>query len=109
MQKTKFAVLTALGFGLLFGIASLLLYFGDWRRLIIVFCMGVFVGLVAAPEFKPKLYKNIALFQVVSGALAGILAAIAFVPSAEAAILGFLLGGLIGWLAPYWLKNMPMP
>ena len=71
--------------------------------------MGVFVGLLVAPEFKPKLYKNIALFQIFCGAIAGLLATLAFVPSAESAILGLLSGGLLGWLAPYWLKHMPIP
>ncbi len=67
------------------------------------------MGLLAAPEFKPSLYKNIALYQVVCGALAGMSAAAAFFPNAEAVILGLLLGGLLGWLAPYWLKHMPLP
>ena len=109
MEKTKFAVLCAIGFGVGFGFISMVFYFGDWKRLFIVLCMGVFVGLLAAPEFKPKLYKNIALFQIFCGAIAGLLGALAFVPSAESAILGLLLGGLLGWLAPYWLKHMPIP
>ena len=109
MEKINFSILCAIGFGLLFGLFSAVLYFGDWQRLVFVFLVGVFVGLLAAPEFKPKLYKNIATYQICSGAFAGLCAALAFVPSAEAAVLGFLAGGLLGWLAPYWLKHMPMP
>jgi len=58
MEKTKFSVLCALSVGLIFGIVSFLFYFGDWQRLGFVFCVGLFVGLVAAPEFKPKLYRR---------------------------------------------------
>lgn len=109
MEKIKFTVVCAFSFGLICSIFSFILYFGDWQRLVIVFFMGAFVGLLAAPEFKPKLYKNIALFQVVSGSIAGLLAAIVFAPSAKGTILGFLLGGLLGLLAPYWVKHFPVP
>ena len=66
MDKFRYSALCSVGFGLVFGVVSLLFYFGDIKRFIFVLCAGLFFGLVAAPEMKPKLFKNVALYQTVS-------------------------------------------
>ena len=109
MDKLRFSALCSVVCGLVFCIPTILFYPGDIKRIIIILCAGLFVGLVATPEFKPKLYKNVAFFQTVSGSLGGALFAMAFYPNVEAVVLGFLLGGLLGWLGPYWLNHINIP
>ena len=109
MNKYKVIAATSLGCGLLFGVLSFVFFIGDWQRFAFVFCMGLFVGLIAAPEFEPKIFKNPALFQLVSGAIAGALAGAAIQLNSEAIILGVLVGGLLGWFAPSWLKHIQIP
>ena len=48
----------------------------DWSRLIYVFVMGLFIGLVLAPEIEPKAFKKPWLFQILGGAIFGIILAI---------------------------------
>jgi len=109
MDKISFSVLCSGCCGLVFCIPAIIFYPDDIKRITFVFFAGLFVGLVAAPEIKPKLYRNVAFFQTASGALGGVLAAIAFHPKTDVAIFGFLLGGILGWLGPYWLKHITLP
>lgn len=105
----KVAVFSGIGFAIVFAAFSLVFYFGDWHRLAFVFFTGLFLGLVAAPEIEPKAFKNAALFQISSGAISGLMVAIAFQLGTEAVLLGGLIGALLGWSAPVWAKHVPIP
>jgi hypothetical protein len=109
MKALKVSAICSFGFALLFAAFSLVFYFGDWPRLGFVFFTGLFVGLVAAPEIEPKAFKRAWLFQLGSGVASGVLVTLAFHLSAEAITLGALIGGLLGWSAPFWAKHVPIP
>ena len=100
----KVTLYTSLIVASFFSILSLIFYFGDWYRLIYIFVMSLFVGLVLAPEIEPKAFRNPWLFQILGGAIFGIILAI---------FMGFEMNGIIalagifaflGFTASSWLK-----
>ncbi len=109
MKALKVTAISSIGFALVFAVFSLVLYYGNWERLVFVICTGLFVGLIAAPEIEPKAFKMPWLFQISSGAISGLLLALGFQLSAEATLFAALLGGLLGWSAPIWVKHVPIP
>ena len=109
VKALKVSVICGLGGALIFAAFSLVFYFGEWARLALVFVMGLFIGLIAAPELEPKAFKMAWLYQLGSGVVAGLLVGLAFNLGAETIMLTTLLGGLLGWSAPFWVKHVPIP
>jgi hypothetical protein len=109
MKALKVSAICSIGFALLFAAFSLVFYLGDWPRFVFVFCTGLFVGLVAAPEFEPSAFKMAWLFQLGSGVAAGTLVALAYQADAETIGVAALLGGVLGWSAPFWAKHVQIP
>ena len=69
-----------------------------------VFLMGLFVGLLAAPEIAAKSFKYGSLLQLSSGLLAGLVMGLFFeLNITEVLLVGFL-GAFLGWLTLYWVK-----
>ncbi len=93
----------------MFGVFTLVFSFGDWRQFGVVVFMGLFVGLVRAPELVPDAFFHGWAVQLFGGAAAGGLGALALSNSIEAIVAGGLIGGLLGWLAPYWVKHVTIP
>jgi hypothetical protein len=108
-KALKVATLSSAGFALLFAAFSLVLYFGEWERLIFAICSGLFIGLLAAPEIEPIAFKNAWLFQTICGAISGVFLALGFQLNIEAVLFASLVGALIGWSAPIWVKHVPIP
>ena len=98
-----------LGFSFLFGLPSLLFYFGDWQRILIIALLGFFIGFIAAPEIEPKAFKRAWLVQLIGGLFAGGLVGWLFLSSPESLGASIILGGILGWLAPFWIRYMPIP
>jgi hypothetical protein len=84
-------------------------YFGDWTRLALVTAAGLFVGLAAAPEFAPKAFTRPALLQTVSGAVAGLFVGMILASGIEPMLVSMPIGGLLGWLTPYWVRYLQIP
>ena len=107
---SKFSVITfsILFFGGAFSIVSLVFYFGDWQRLLLVTSMGVFIGLVAAPSIEPKAFKYAWRYEIVFGSLAGLMIALIFENNTDVIVSGMFVGGLLGYLAPYWVKYVQL-
>ena len=99
----------SLGTASFFGGFSLIFYFGDWARFLFAFSVGLFAGLVGAPELEEKAFKNAALFQIISGTIAGSITGLYFGLSINNVITGAIAGGFLGWLAPYWIKHVQIP
>ncbi len=109
MKWLKISFISSLIFSVLFSTFSLIFYFGDWSRLIVVAIFGVFIGLLAAPEIDRKAFDNPLLFQVFSAAMAGAIIGYYFSTNIEIIVSSCIIGGFIGWLAPYWLKHVQIP
>lgn len=109
MKWLKLSLQCGFGLAALFGLFSLIFYFGDWSRFAFVAPLGFFSGLIAAPEIEPKVFIMPSLLQVTSGAIAGTIVGIMLnLSTVEIAMTSFA-GGFLGWLAPYWIKHMPIP
>ena len=72
MSQLKVLCFSGIAFSLVFSGFSLVFYFGDWSRLILVACFGLFIGFLAAPEFAPKAFKKAWVIQLICGAIAGV-------------------------------------
>ena len=109
MPKLPVVAFSTLFFGIAFSAISLIFNFGDWQRLALVGSAGVFLGLVTAPTIEPKAFKHAWAYELLFGALAGAMLGLVFGAGPEAAGIGALLGGVLGYLAPYWIKHVPIP
>ena len=108
-KALKVAALSSLGFGMLFGVFSLVFEFGNWPRAIGVSMLGAFLGMIAAPEIDPKSFKMAWLFQLFSGLASGTVLALLLQMSVVNIIAVAVIGGVLGWSAPYWVKYVPIP
>ncbi len=109
MSKFKVIFISVFCCAGLFSAISLVFYFGDWLRLIIVATMGVLTGLLIAPSIDPKAFKYPVVYQLLCGSFIGGALALVFTRDPWALSVGVLSGGLLGFLTPYWIKNFPIP
>lgn len=109
MKSIKISILSSLSFASIFGLVSLIFYFGEWQRLYTVTALGIFIGFLAAPEFDKKAFKNPVIFQTASGAICGLITCILFTTNIEVLILSGFIGAFIGWSASFWIKHVPIP
>ena len=109
LKGIKVSIYSGLFFAVLFGAISLIFYFGEWSRFFLVSSFGLFVGLVAAPEFEPRAFKKAWLFQLVNGIIAGVLIGLVLGLSQENIFAIAIIGGFVGWSAPYWVKHVQIP
>jgi hypothetical protein len=109
VKALKVSLLCSLSLATLFGLMSLVLYFGEWGRLVLVTLFGVFIGLVAAPELEPKAFKKAWVLQLGSAVIVGLLVGLIFDLNNENIVAAILIAGFIGWAAPYWIKYVPIP
>ena len=106
LQVISISVLCFAGFA---SVLSLIFYFGDWPRLIAVVVVGIFLGLLAATSIEPKAFKYAWAYELLSGAVSGALIGLIFMGSGEAILVGALIGGVLGYMAPYWIKHAQIP
>ncbi|GAB5478820.1 MAG: hypothetical protein Marn2KO_22870 [Marinobacter nauticus] len=111
MSKLKVISISVLLFAGFASVLSLIFFFGDWARLlaVAVAVVGVFLGLLAAPSIEPKAFKHAWAYELSSGAMVGALIGLIFVGSGEPVVVGALIGGVLGYTAPYWIKHAPIP
>jgi hypothetical protein len=109
MSKLKVISISVLLFAGFASVLSLIFFFGDWARLLAVAVMGGFLGLLAAPSIEPKAFKHAWAYEFSSGLMVGALIGLIFVGSGESVVVGALIGGLLGYTAPYWIKHAPIP
>ena len=70
---------------------------------------GLFVGALAAPEFEPKAFRYPALWQSAFGGAAGAIFGLLLSKPIDTILICAGVGGLIGFLAPYWVKHIQPP
>lgn len=109
MSKLQVISVSVLCFAGCASVFSLIFYFGDWPRLMSVVVRGVFLGLLAAPSIKPKAFKHAWAYELLSGAMSGALLGMVLAGSGEAVAGGALIGGVLGYMVPCWIKHVPIP
>lgn len=109
MSKFRVIIFSVLFFGSVFSLFPLIFNFGDWDRLAFAAFLGIFVGFVAAPSIEPKAFRNAWAYELGGGCLAGATMGFVLGTGAEVVGIGALLGGFIGYLAPYWVKHVQIP
>ena len=105
----KVIFFSSLGFAIFASFFSLLFYFGDWQRLGFIFVLGLFLGLIAAPEFEPKVFKHPTSFQLFGGLVFGLILGIFFNVDTSSIIAMSAIGALLGGTASFWLRHAPLP
>lgn len=108
-MNIKIITFSALFFMAVCSMFSLVFYFGDWQRLAFVALFGLFFGVMFAPEFEPKKFKRAWLLQMSSGAITGLIVGLAVDYGLGLVVCCAAIGAFVGWLAPGWLKHVPIP
>lgn len=109
MRMFKITFYSSIAFGLIFSFFSLIFYFGDWTRLIVVFIFGLFIGMIAAPEFEPKAFNQAWIFQTLGGMLFGIALGIVLDLEINVIVIISVVCAFLGFTASYWLKHISIP
>lgn len=109
MRTFKITFYTSMAFALTFSLVSLIFYFGDWNRLAVIFIFGLFIGMIAAPEFEPKAFKQAWVFQTLGGMLFGITLGIVLNLDVSSIIIISFVCAFLGFTASFWLKHIPIP
>jgi hypothetical protein len=109
MKSILFTIKVAVLTGLVFGSLSLLFYFGDWSRFLLVSLFGFAVGTIAAPEIDASLFKNGWALQIFGGLFGGVSFSLLVTTDMQMVFAVAILGGLIGWLGPFWIKHIQVP
>jgi len=109
MKAIRISLISSFGFALVFFLFTLPFYFGDWKRILIVTLLGLFIGFVAAPEIEPKAFKTAWLVQLIGGLFTGGILGWLFLASPEKIGVSIICGGVLGWLAPFWVKHVQIP
>ncbi|VFR48949.1 hypothetical protein ANT2_2365 [plant metagenome] len=109
MKALKISLCCGLVGAILFGLIGLLSGgFGKFHWLAAAI-VGLLLGLIAAPEFEPKAFRHAAWYQAGCGALAGGLVTAWLGLPASTCLMAAVIGGLIAWLAPWWLHHVQAP
>jgi hypothetical protein len=94
-------------FSVLFALVGGLSRGYEVHSVLILAVSGLLLGAIAAPEVEPKAFRYPAVWQVCFGVLGGVLFVSANPGGPLEFMAGALIGGLLGFLAPYWLKYIP--
>jgi hypothetical protein len=108
MKTIRTSLISAVAFAALFSLCGLICNFGDWNRLKAYATIGATLGLLAAPEFEPKVFPYPVLWQSFWGGACAFLIAVSLDSSTEAVRLATLVGTIIGMTAKLWLKHIPL-
>ena len=109
IRTVKYFLGISLGGGLLFSGSSVLCRCVSLKTSLIIGLLGFFIGAMALPEMEKGIIKNEVMYQVLIGVLLCITAAFIFNASTEWYFIAVLLGALIGYLSPFWLKYVQLP
>lgn len=108
-SSTKFAIALCAAFsavGMLFG--GLANEF-ETRALVVYGFIGAFLGAVGAPEVEPKYFKYPAIWQVTFATFGCVLFAHSVAASYEGYLVAVLIGIILGYTAPFWIKYVVFP
>ncbi|WP_423200799.1 Transmembrane protein (plasmid) [Cupriavidus sp. H19C3] len=100
---------------LTFGFATVFILLGglasgySLQNVLFLGSAGFFVGAIGAPEIEPKLFRFPRLWQVSFSVLAGVLVAVHLQVGALGYSIAVLVGVILGYFAPFWIKHIQIP
>lgn len=109
IQEIKVGLVSAIVGGVAFAALCAIFHANDPGHLLLAAGAGVFTGLLAAPEFSPKTYKNPGVFQLLSGAVSGLLLGILFQWGFVGIVISTVVGAILGYTAKIWLDQVQVP
>ena len=104
----RFIGLLAVGTAVAFGVSV-------WMRglsmsgVLLGATFGFTLGVVGAPELIPRAFRFPALWQIGWAVMGSVLVAYQLDAPGEGYALAVVLGGLLGWSSPFWIKDVPLP
>lgn len=105
MKAFKISMICGFNIAFLSTLLSLIFNFDYWLNLVVVSFIGMFLGLLAAPEFEPKAFKYPSLFQSCCGIAVGVFFGIIIKGNAETLLASAFIGGMLGWSVSFWIKH----
>lgn len=105
----KYAAIFGFAFAGIFGLVSFIFYFGDWIRLGVVSALGLFAGVLAAPEFEPTHFTSPTIWRTLSGAIFAFILSLLIRPSGDYMFAFAASGAALGATAKFWLKHLQIP
>ena len=70
---------------------------------------GAIFGLIGAPELEPKAFRHPTLWQMLFAVLGCTLLAVGLNAPPEGYAMAVVVGAVLGYLAPYWIKHIHAP
>ena len=108
-NPVKVALVCGLIGAVILALFQLIFNFGEWRETAVHGLAGLFLGLLAAPEFDPEHFKYPVTCQSICGGLAGFIFGVALSYSAGYVALATVVGVVVGATAKWWLDHLPIP
>lgn len=108
-KGAKLAVGFSLAMAVVFFILGGIAHGFSLKMSLFYFFLGAFLGAVAAPELEPKAFRWPVLWQISFAVIGCLVFAASVSAPLEGYILAGLLGVILGYSAPYWIKHVQGP
>ena len=110
MSALKLAAAVMAAFAVVFAISGFYMTGTDAPLFVAAMALaGALFGGIAAPEIAPRSFRRAAWWQVGFATLGCLLVAALLGAGVEGFGLALVLGILIGWLAPVWVRHVTVP
>ncbi len=103
------AIYCASAFALIFALLGSLSHGFEMKSVVILGIAGAIFGCIGAPSLEPKAFARPALWEVIFSVLGCILFALAVESERDGYILAIIIGVILGYLAPYWIRHVQPP
>lgn len=105
----KVAIVTAAASAVFFTIFGGLTYGYTLPTILFLSSLGAILGAIGAPHIEPKAFSHPITWQVCFSILGCLLIAFSFQAGPEGYALATIIGGLLGYAAPTWVKHIQGP
>jgi len=105
----KLALVVAVALALVFVIFGGIAHGYTWRNVALLASAGAVIGAIGAPYIEPQAFRHPTLWQMFFSVLGCVLLAVYLSAGADGYALAIVVGIVIGYLAPYWVKHIQVP
>jgi hypothetical protein len=108
-SKTGLIIAIVVGFAMAFALLGGLSIGFSVPGIALLSVAGALFGAIAAPEIEPRAFRRPALWQTGFAILGCLLVAALLGAGADGYALAAVLGIILGFLAPHWIKHLSLP